>query len=206
MPMASAPPPPSWSSEWRKRKAHTDDDFKVFQVHVVEQPMGKTFLHRPRSDVHGRIECGFQAEGERVVCNVNALLGKGGMELVEAVVELPESPPSEIQDGSQEASLPSTHATLAHLLAHPLTCPRRHNPHSPSPHAGAGSGGAASSPPPPRASPASCGPCSARRCGAALSCTPTRTTRTRSSPPLTGPSSPASAVATSPAPAPSTST
>ena len=110
--MASAPPPPSWSSEWRKRKARTDDDFKVFQVHVVEQPMGKTFLHRPRSDVHGRIECGFQAEGERVVCDVNALLGKGGVELVEAVVELPESPPSEIRDESQETSLPS-HATRA---------------------------------------------------------------------------------------------
>ena len=104
-PTASAPPPPSWSSEssseWRKRKAHTDDGCKVFQVQVVEQPMGKTFLPKSHPDVQERIECGFEAEGERVVCNLNALLGKGGMELVEA--ELPESP--EVQ--GQEIASPA---------------------------------------------------------------------------------------------------
>ena len=100
---ASAPSPPSLSSEWRKRKVHTDDGCKVFQVQVVEQPMGKTFLPTPRPDVQERIECGFKAEGERVVCNLNALLGKGGMKLVEAVVELPESP--EVQ--GQEIASPA---------------------------------------------------------------------------------------------------
>ena len=83
-PTASAPSPPSLSSEWRKRKVHTDDGCKVFQVKVLDQPMGKTFLPKSRPDVQERIECGFEAEGERVVCNLNALLGKGGMELVEA--------------------------------------------------------------------------------------------------------------------------
>jgi hypothetical protein len=106
-PIASAPPPPPLSSEssseWRKRKVHTDDGCQVFQVQVVEQPAGKTFLPKPRPDVQERIECGFEEEGERVVCNLNALLGKGGMELVEAVVELPESPPARSPSAARAA-------------------------------------------------------------------------------------------------------
>ena len=92
MPTASAPLPLSSSSEWRKRKAHTDDGCQVFQVKVMDQPSGKTFTPRPRSDVQERMVCSFEEEGEHVVCNLNALLGKEGMDLVEAVVKLPESP------------------------------------------------------------------------------------------------------------------
>ena len=46
---------------------------------------------------------GFEEKGERVVCNLSALLGKGGMELVEAVVELPESPPARSPSAARAA-------------------------------------------------------------------------------------------------------
>ena len=77
---------------------------------MVDHPSGKCFTPKPRPDVAERVVCRFAEEGcaeegERVVCNLNALLGKEGMELVEA--ELPQLCPPEVQVQETEPLAPS---------------------------------------------------------------------------------------------------
>jgi len=84
------------SSEWRKRKRKPcEPNCRVIQAKLGPPPV-KRFV--PKPVVPERVACRCDEEGdapleeERMVCNLNALLGKEGMELVEAVAEAPETP------------------------------------------------------------------------------------------------------------------
>ena len=84
------------SSEWRKRKRKPcEPNCRVIQA-KLGPPSVKRFV--PKPVVPERVACRCDEEGdapleeERMVCNLNALLGKEGMELVEAVAEAPETP------------------------------------------------------------------------------------------------------------------
>ena len=111
--------------EWRKRKPRREPNCKVFQAKLAP-PSVKRFVPKPRPGVPEHIVCRCGEEGnalapleeDSMVCHLNALLGKDGKEVVEAVAEAPETPKDWEQSPKTQAPEraprpPTSHANVA---------------------------------------------------------------------------------------------